>query len=148
MATHGLPTWPWTDAETESLPPAEALLLEAMRRWACAARRGLPPMPACQPPLVAEDVPDAAFPLDGVLRARAGGTFCIACPLHARMVGEEPALLLAFALAQRGPRREALAAFLRLLPPAEAYSALGHATHLGQSFRRAGLMLANPWRSA
>jgi hypothetical protein len=47
MATHGLPTWPWTDAEIESLPSPEALLLEAMRRWSCraagrAADAGLP----------------------------------------------------------------------------------------------------------
>src|SRR5690606_21032352 len=98
----------------------EALLLEAMRRWACAARRGLPPLQASLPPLVAEDVADTAYSLDGALRARNTQPFHIACPLQARLGGDEPALLLAFALAQRGPRREALAAFLRLMPPGSA----------------------------
>ncbi|EHL99291.1 hypothetical protein HMPREF9946_03289 [Acetobacteraceae bacterium AT-5844] len=146
MATHGLPTWPWTDVEIESLPPPETLLLEAMRRWACAARRGLPPMNACRLPLVAEEVAEAAYPLDGVLRVRGRHAFTIACPLHGRLVGDEPALLLAFSLAQRGPRREALAAFLRLLPPAGAYTAMGYAITLGMAFRRAGLLLSNPLR--
>jgi hypothetical protein len=146
MATHGLPTWPWTDVEIESLPPPEALLLEAMRRWSCAARRGVLPMPACQPPLIAEDVSDTAYPLDGVLRARGEHPFTIACPLHGRLMGDEPALLLAFSLAQRGPRREALAAFLRLLPPAGAYAAMSYAVVIGMSFRRAGLLLSNPLR--
>ncbi|MBC9205953.1 hypothetical protein IBL26_03820 [Roseomonas aerophila] len=146
MATHGLPTWPWTDAEIESLPPPEALLLEAMRRWSCAARRGTLPMPATQPPLIAEDVGDTAYLLDGVLRARGEHRFAIACPLHARLTGEEPALLLAFSLAQRGPRREALAAFLRLMPPGPAYAAMSYAISIGISFRRAGLILSNPLR--
>ncbi len=146
MATHGLPTWPWTDVEIESLPPPEALLLEAMRRWACAARHGLPPLNACHIPLVAEDVPDAAYPLDGVLRTRGSHAFAIACPMQARLTGDEPALLLAFSLAQRGPRREALAAFLRLLPPAPAYTAMSYAMSVGMTFRRAGLLFSNPLR--
>jgi hypothetical protein len=146
MATHGLPTWPWTDTEIESLPPPEALLLEAMRRWSCAARHNLPPMPACQPPLVAEDAGDAAYPLDAILRLRGTWAFDIACPLHPRLTGDEPALLLAFSLSQRGPRREALAAFLRLMNPGSAYAALGHAISLGMVFRRAGWLLSNPLR--
>jgi hypothetical protein len=143
MATHGLPTWPWTDVETEELPPPEALLLEAMRRWADAAHRGALPLPAAQPPLVAEDAGDAAWPLDQVLRAR---RFTIGAPLRPRLTGDEPALLLGFSLAQRGPRREALAGFLRLLPPPAAYAAMGHALTLGMAFRRAGLLLAHPLR--
>jgi hypothetical protein len=146
MATHGLPTWPWADTTIDNLPPPEALLLEAMRRWACAARSGTPPMRACQPPLVAEDVGEAAWALDAALRARTQQIFAIAGPLHPRLMGDEPALLLAFSLAQRGPRREALAALLRLMPPGNAYEALGHAISLGMAFRRAGLLLANPWR--
>jgi hypothetical protein len=145
MATHGLPTWPWTDTEIDSLPPPEALLLEAMRCWASAARRGIPPVLACKPPLVAEDAGDAARPLDAVLRAK-GRSFAIAGLLSPRLKGDEPALLLGFSLSQRGPRREALAAFLRLLPPAQAYVALNHALVVGLVLRRAGLLLSQPLR--
>jgi hypothetical protein len=145
MATHGLPTWPWTDVEIESLPPPEALLLEAMRRWSWAAGRGLAPAQACQPPLVTEDAGDAAWALDGLLRAK-GEPFAIGRPLESRLQGEEPALLLALSLSQRGPRREALAAFLRLLPAPRAYAAMSHALVVGQVFRRAGLLLCQPLR--
>lgn len=145
MATHGLPTWPWTDVEIESLPPPEALLLEAMRRWAWAARRGMAPAQACRPPLVTEDAGDATWPLDGLLRAKEE-PFAIGLPLEPRLQGEEPALLLALSLSQRGPRREALAAFLRLLPTPRAYAAMSHALVVGQVFRRAGLLLTQPLR--
>lgn len=141
MATHGLPAWPWTDTGPDSLAAPEALLLEAMRRWACASRGGRPALAAARLPLIAESVGEAAHPLDAVLR---GGEFAIACPLAPRFTQDEPALLLAFALAQRGPRREALAAFLRLLPPAGAYAAMGPALGLGLAFRRAGLLFGNP----
>ncbi|MCQ4159833.1 hypothetical protein NON00_07820 [Roseomonas sp. GC11] len=143
MATHGLPTWPWTDACAESLAPPEALLLEGMRRWACAMRGGRPALAAARLPFIAEDVAEAAPALEAVLRL---GAFRIACPTAPRLTGEEPALLLAFALAQRGPKREALAAFLRLMPPGAAYAAMGPAVALGLSFRKAGLLLANPLR--
>lgn len=145
MATHGLPTWPWTDEEIESLPPPEALLLEAVRRWTWAARQGMGPAQACRTPLVTEDAGDAAKALDGLLRAREE-PFIIGLPLAPRLQGEEPALLLALSLAQRGPRREALAAFLRLLPTPRAYAAMGHALVVGQVFRRAGLLLCQPLR--
>lgn len=131
--------------EIDSLPPPEALLLEAMRRWAWAAQQGIAPAHACQPPMVAEDVGDAAWALDAVLRARQQG-FDIGAPLQPRLQGDEPALLLAFCLSQRGPRREALAAFLRLLPPPHAYAALSHSLVIGMLFRRAGLLLSQPLR--
>lgn len=143
MATHGLPTWPWADASTEALPPAEALLLEGMRRWSDAVQAGQPSLAAIRLPFIAEDVAEAAPALDTVLRL---APFGLGCALQPRLLGSEPALLLAFALAQRGPRREALAAFLQLLPAAGVHAALGPAVRLGLSFRRAGLLLANPLR--
>jgi hypothetical protein len=145
MATHGLPTWPWTDADTEALPPAESLLLAAMRGWAAAARDGRPALPAARLLLVTEDLAEAATPLDAVLRL---GGFGLGGPLQPRLAGREPGLLLAFALAQRGPRREALAGFLRLLPSAGAHAAMPPALALGLAFRRRGLLLANPLRGA
>ncbi|ONG44710.1 hypothetical protein BKE38_27490 [Pseudoroseomonas deserti] len=144
MATHGLPTWPWTDASTEALPAAESLLLEAMRRWAEAAQRGRPALAAACLPLIAEDLAEAAPWLDAVLRL---GDFGIGSPLQPRLTGQEPALLLAFALAQRSPRREALAGFLRLLPTISAHAAMGPGLALGLAFRRRGLLLANPFRN-
>lgn len=145
MATHGLPAWPWTDTATEALPAPEALLLEGMRAWRAAVRQGRPPLPAMRLPFIAEDAGPAAEALDAVLRFSPGG-LRIGQPMEPRMWGDEPALLLALALAQRGPRREALAAFLRLMPPAGAYGAMGPAIGLAQVFRRAGLLLSNPLR--
>lgn len=145
MATHGLPAWPWTDTAAGALPVPEALLLESMRRWNAAAQNGLPPLPAARLPFIAEDVAAAAPALDAVLRAAQSG-FAIGRFADPYLKGDEPALLLAFALAQRGPRREALAGFLRLLAPAGAYAAMGPAIMLASSFRRAGLLLANPLR--
>ncbi|MXP65787.1 hypothetical protein E0493_20765 [Roseomonas sp. M0104] len=145
MATHGLPTWPWQAAPIDTLPPAEALLVEGMRLWGEAARLGHPALPAARLPLVTEEVGAAAPALDAVLRA-GGDRFALSGPLAPRLGGDEPALLLAFSLAQRGPRREALAAFLRLLPPAPAYGATGAALSLACIFRRAGLLLTNPLR--
>ncbi|PHK96113.1 hypothetical protein CR162_04535 [Pseudoroseomonas rhizosphaerae] len=145
MATHGLPTWPWTNAHVDALPAPEALLLEGIRRWSCAERRGLPGLPEARLPFIAENVAPAAPALDAVMRL-GGQRFLAGETVHPALVGNEPALLLAFALAQRGPRREALAAFLRLLQPAGAYAAMGPAIGLALSFRRAGLLLANPLR--
>lgn len=143
MATHGLPIWPWTEALAEDLPPAEALLLDAMRRWSEAAGTGRPALVAVRMTLVVEDLAPAAPSLDSVLRC---APFRLANPLQPYLEGDEPALLLALALAQRGPRRECLAAFLRLLPPALAYQAMGHALCLAQALRRGGLLLAHPLR--
>ena len=146
MATTGLPHWPWTGAEADALPPAERLLVDALRAWARAARRGEPALPALRSLLATEDAGPAAEPLDALLRALAQHPLTLGCPLCPRLVGEEPALLLAIACAQRGPRREALACLLRRLPPPEAYAATAAAITLGAAFRRAGLLLADPWR--
>lgn len=144
MATHGLPTWPWTDAETGALPAPESLLLEVIRCWEDAARHEAPPLPAARLPLATADATAAAAPLDRLLRGRC---YAIAAPPAPRLEGEEPALLLAVALAQRGTRREALAAFLRLLPTEEAQAALAQAVELGSCLRRAGLLLTHPLRA-
>jgi hypothetical protein len=39
MATRGLPAWPYTGIAPEDLPPAERLLLDAIRAWAEACCR-------------------------------------------------------------------------------------------------------------
>jgi hypothetical protein len=145
VATHGLPIWPWTETAADALPPAEALLLEAMRRWSAAAALGQPALPAARLPLMTEDAGDAAVSLDALLRIGAA-RFSIGSPLQLQLTGDEPALLLGFALAQRGSRREALAAFLRLLSPTAAYEALVPALGLALALRRAGLLLAHPLR--
>ncbi|MFT8246744.1 hypothetical protein [Roseomonas sp. BN140053] len=147
MATHGLPAWPWTDAAPEDLPAPEALLLDAMRAWAAARRQGWPSQHAAALPLATAGLGSAAVALDTLLLS-AVTPAALGCPLCPRLVGAEPALLLATALAQRGPRREALAAFLRLAPPHTAYAAMGAALSLSLSFRRAGLWLDNPIRRA
>ena len=51
MATQGLPSWPWLGITPEELPEPEAVLLEAIRRWSEAARKGGSPAMAMQAPL-------------------------------------------------------------------------------------------------
>ncbi|WP_439549586.1 hypothetical protein [Falsiroseomonas sp.] len=145
MATTGLPRWPWTNAEAEALPVAERLAIDAARAWARAARTGTPALPAIRHLLATEDAGEAAEPLDRLLRALAQSPLTVGCPLCPRLVGEEPALLLALACAQRGPRREALACLLRRMPPWDAYAATAAAIEMGCAFRRAGLRFADPW---
>jgi hypothetical protein len=149
MATHGLPTWPWTESQADDLPPPERLLLEGMRLWAAAARAGHPPLPALRPPFVAEDAATAVAPLDALLRGvMAHRTLGFGCALCPRVTEEEAVLLLGCALAQRGARREAMAVLLRWLPLGGACAAMPHAIRLGATLRGAGLLLRNPLRGA
>ncbi len=147
MATRGFPTWPWALTPPEDLPAPEALVLDAARAWVEATRTGAPPLPAARLVLATEALSDAAPPLDALLRAIAcpGAMGCRLCP---RVTPAEAALLTGLALAQRGPRREALAIFLRLALPAGASAAMGPALGLGLAFRRAGLLLSQPLRAA
>ena len=146
MATRGLPTWPWAGSAPEDLPPAEGLLLDASRAWVEATRDGAAPLPALHLPLATESLAGAAPMLDAVLRALAcpGAMGCRLCP---RITRAEGMLLLGLGLAQRATRREALAAFLQVAPPAPAYAALGPALALGLTLRRAGFLLAHPLRA-
>lgn len=143
MTTRGLPTWPWSGAAPEDLPPAEAVLLDASRAWVEATREGSAPLAAIRLPLVTEGIGAAAPALHQLLQGLAcpGSMGCRLCP---RLTPAEAALLLGLALAQRATRREALAAFLRLAPPGAAYAAMGPALALGLTLRRAGLLMANP----
>lgn len=145
MATTGLPHWPWTGAEADALPAAERMLIDSARAWAAAARQGQPALLAVRRLLATEDAMGAAEPLDALLRTLAQHPLTLGCPLCPRLVGEEPALLLAVACAQRAPRREALACLMRRLPPYQAYAATAAAIALGCAFRRAGLKLGDPW---
>jgi len=146
MATRGLPNWPWKGATPEDLPPAESVLLDAIRAWVEATRDGAAPLPALRMPLVTEGVGDAATALDAVLRALAcpGSLGCRLCP---RITPAEGTLLLGLGLAQRATRREALATFLQLAQPAPAYTAIGPALAVGLILRRSGILLANPLRA-
>jgi hypothetical protein len=146
MATRGLPAWPYTGEAPEDLPPAERLLLDATRAWAAACRRGDPPLPAMRRLLSTESAEAAAAPLDAMLRALAQAhPLTLGCPLCPRLVGEEPPILLAAALAGRGARREALAFLLKRLPNPQAYAAMAAAIALGCALRCAGLRFADPW---
>jgi hypothetical protein len=146
MATRGLPTWPYSATDPDELPPAERLLLDAARAWAAACRCGEPPMPAIQRLLATESAEAAAPALDAMLRALAqAAPLTLGCPLCPRLVGEEPPMLLIAALAQRGPRREALACLLNRMPGTLGYAAMAAAIHLGCGFSQAGLRFADPW---
>ncbi len=148
MATHGLPAWPYTRTEPDALPEAERLLLDAARAWAAACRRGDPPRPALRRLLATEGAQAAAAPLDDLLRALAAAhPLTLGCPLCPRLVGEEPPLLLAAALAQRGRKREALAFLLHRLPNPQGYAAMAAALALGCAFRAAGMRFADPWEA-
>lgn len=146
MATRGLPAWPYTDAVPEDLPPPERLLLDATRAWVAACHRGDPPGPASRRLLVTERAEPATAPLDALLRVLAeAAPLAIGCEFCPRLVGDEPAILLASALAQRGPRREALACLLKRLPGPQAQAATKAATDIGSAFRAAGLRFNDPW---
>jgi hypothetical protein len=149
MATRGLRAWPFTDADPETLPPAERLLLDAARAWAAAVHGGEPPVLAMRRLLAAESAEAAAPALDALLRALAEAhPLTLGCPLCPRLTGEEPALLLAAALAQRGARHEALAFLIRHVPNPLAYRAMAAAIACGAAFRAAGLRFADPWAPA
>ncbi len=149
MATRGLPAWPYTAAEPDSLPQAERLLLDAARAWAAACRQGAPPLLAIRNLLATENATRAAPALDALLRALAEAhPLTLGCPLCPRLVGEEPPLLLAVALAQRGERHQALACLLKRLPDRQTYAAMAAAIALGGAFRAVGLVFADPWGSA
>jgi len=114
---------------------SEHSLIEVDRIAACAAEAEA---------LLRERDPVAA---EALLRGLAAAhPLTLGCPLCPRLVGEEPSLLLAVALAQRGPRTEALACLLRRLPPPRAYQAMASAIGLGIELRRAGLVMADPWQ--
>ena len=146
MATRGLPAWPFTRTDPEDLPAAERLLLDAARAWAAACRRGEPTRPALARLLATESAQGAAPALDAMLRALAQPhPLTLGCPLCPRLVGEEAPLLLLAALAQRGPRRDALAVLLARLPGRAGYDAMAAAIGLGAAFQAAGLRFADPW---
>jgi hypothetical protein len=147
LATRGLPAWPWTREAADDLPEPERLLLEASRLWAAAARDGRSTGLALRPPFLAEDAPGAIDPFDALLRQAATlKPMAFGCPLCPGVTEDEATLLLACALTQRGARREALALFLRWLPPGGAHAAMPAAIHLGAALRAAGLLLRNPLR--
>jgi len=146
MATRGLPAWPYTGAAPEDLPTAERLLIDAARSWADACRRREAPLPVITRLLVTEGAEKAGPAIDALLRTLAeAAPLTLGCPLCPRLVGEEPPLLLAAALVQRGARREALACLLKHLPNRHAYAAVAAMIGLGCAFRRSGLCFTDPW---
>jgi hypothetical protein len=146
MATRGLRNWPYTHTCPEDLLPAELTLLDAIRAWEEARRRGDPQMHRARLVLEAEGAAAAVQALDGLLRAmtssRPTRIGCVLCP---RLTQDEPLLLTAVALAQRQARGEALAMFLQRLPAPDAYAATAAAIAVGCHFRAAGLRFTDPW---
>lgn len=146
MTTRGLPDWPWTGHDTADLPLPEALLIDATRRWAAAWLSGRPTLPAIMPPFVAEDATDAAGPAEAMIRAVASGrSLRVGLPAAPQVVGDEALLLLACTICQRASRTQALAAWCAMLPPQNAYRAMGHALVMGSRLRLAGLVLSPPF---
>ena len=146
MATHGLPSrllnhllMPWPDIG--ALPPAEALLLDAMRGWGAARS----PLPAAALILAAEGAEALALPLDALLRTARPGLRCALCPCSST---DESALLAAVGLAQHDQRSCALAVLLRVAAPLPAYNAMGAVLTLAGGMRALGLTLENPFRRA
>ena len=143
MATHGLPSrllnhllMPWPD--TGALPPAEALLLDAIRGWG----HSRTPLPVAAVILAAGGAEALALPLDALLRTAQPTLHCPLCP---RSSADESAILAAVGLAQHDQRSCALALLLRVAPPLPAYNAMGALLTLAGGMRALGLMLANPF---
>jgi hypothetical protein len=127
--------------ETDDLPEAESLLLDALRAAAMAPA----PRHAAALVLAARDAARAAAAVSALAAGAARPD--LRAPLCPRVGPEEEVLLGAVALAQRGARREALALLCRVLPPVEAYRAMAQMIAVASCFRIAGLSLGCPWRS-
>ncbi len=138
MATHGLPKTPWSALNTGFLPPAEALLLDAMRAWGAARM----PLPAAAIVLAAEGAEALAVPLDALMRSASPALHCALCP---QTGPDEAALLMAVGLAQHNSRSCALAMLLRVAAPLPAYQSMGAVLTLAGGMRCLGLLLANPF---
>ena len=147
MATTGLPHWPWHYAEADALPTAERLVIDAVRAWAAAAHQARPRGAAMRQILATEGAEAASGPLDALLATLAQRPLTLGCPLCPKLVGEEPALLLALGCAQHLRRREALGLLLRHAPPREAYAATAASITVGVALRTAGLVFVEPWRT-
>ena len=144
MATHGLPSrllahliTPWPDVG--ALPPAEALLLDAMRGWGAART----PLPMAAMILAATGAEALAVPLDAMLRVARPA---LHGPLCSRSSADESALLAAVGLAQHGQRSCALAVLLRVAAPLPAYNAMGALLTLAAGMKAMELLLDNPFR--
>ena len=137
MATRGLVTWPLHDTDAARLPPAEALLLDALRAWAAPGSPG--PLGQARLVLAAAGATDAAPPLDALLRAMPG--LVPACPHCPRLLRDEATLLLAAAAAQHGRGGVALAMLNGIAPPLAAYRAMPGLLHLVAALRGAGVLL-------
>ena len=137
MATRGLVTWPLHDTDSAGLPPAEALLLDALRAWAAPGPAGA--MGQARLVLAAAGAAEAAAPLDALLRALP--PLAPPCPHRPRLHPGESALLRAAAAAQHGRRGVALAMLNGLAPPLAAYRAMPALLCLCAALRGAGVAL-------
>lgn len=139
MATRGIPRWPLLNVEAAALPPAESLVLDAMRHWAASRE----PMPSAALVLAAGGAEALAVPLDALLRCAGIAPACPLCPSVSR---DEAALLAAIALAQHGDRSSALAMLGQVAPPIAAYRAMGAVLSMAGGLAHAGHALAHPFR--
>lgn len=147
MATRGIPLWPWLDQNTDDLPVAEHLLLDAARLWQQQAQAGRAPAPALRLLLASADAGAVEPPLDALLRLAPWGMLPFGCPLCPAIHAAEGGLLLAIALAQKGADRESLAVWLHWMPLLSACKAVTHGGRIATALRAAGLVLRAPWQA-
>lgn len=140
MATRGLPEWPLCRLDADSLPEAERLVLDAIRRWGAGGPAG--PLGEAALVLAAAGAEGAALPLDGALRALA--PWRPEAPLAPRLAPGERALLLACAALQRGRRPLALALLHPVAPPLPSHPGLASLALFARSLAAAGARLADP----
>lgn len=138
MATRGLPAWPHLGHDSEALPEAERLLLDAARAWAAEGSAG--PMAEAAIVLASAGAEGVALMLDPLLRALPA--LHLAGPLCPNVTESESALLLAVSAAQQGSRSLALGLLHRLAPPLAAYRAMPLLVGLACALRRGGHVLA------
>ncbi|MBS7812874.1 hypothetical protein [Roseococcus pinisoli] len=138
MATRGLPAWPHLGHDSDALPEAERLLLDAARAWAAEGPAG--PMAEAALILASAGTEGAALMLDPLLRCLP--TLHLAGPLWPHVTESESALLLAVGAAQQGSRSLALGLLHRLAPPLTAYRALPLLVGLACALKRSGQVLA------
>jgi hypothetical protein len=137
MATHGLPSWPLLGTEPQTLPDAERLVLDALRRWAGCGPAG--PVAEAALVLSSAGAEGAALPLDAAWRALPG--LVARAPLCPCLASDEAHMLQALAAAQSSRRGLALALLHRLAPPLGAYRAMPALLVAAGALRRAGVSL-------
>jgi hypothetical protein len=147
------PTLPKPDPQLATeLETAECIFLIAVRTWVAAYKDGENPLPQLSQGLETAGAPDAAFPIDDLMKVLARTVtrpVDIHCPRCPRLSPDEKHLLRAASLTQAGDSHLAEKVLRTTLLSAQGTElAIGRLEDLGELFTRARLFLSRRrWRA-